>query len=309
MTEEALSQKQDIPEIFDSSKPLVNSKLLYLSSLDDEGMQLLQHAWARADIERKRKIITSLVHLSESDLKLDFSRVFMFCLSEPDEDIRTQSIAGLEAEEDPIIIPHLLRVLEDASAKVRTAAAITLGNFTLQCALGELPSHYTDKIYASLLKVMDNKNETAEVKRRALEAIAPLNLPRVKEIIEKAYHSDDAKLKASAIYAMGRNCDPAWLSNIIVEMNSEQSEIRYEAANACSELADEEAVPHLIKLTRDSDVQVQEAAIRALGEIGGEEAKEILDKLAASPQPRIREAAKSAFQELQLCQDPLSPGQ
>jgi len=202
----------------------------------------------------------------------------------------------------------VLRALEDTSAKVRTAATTALGAFALQGELGELPPQYTDRVYTALLKVIDNKNEAAEVKRRALEAIAPLSLPRVKEIIEKAYHSNDVKLKASAIYAMGRNCDPVWLTNLISELNSEQAKIRYEAANACGELAAEEAVPHLIDLTRDSDAKVQEAAMRALGEIGGEEAKQTLDKLARSPQPRIRKTAKSALKELQFCQDHLPLG-
>jgi HEAT repeat protein len=153
---------------------------------------------------------------------------------------------------------------------------------------------------------MDNKAETAEVKRRALEAISPFNLPRVKELIEQAYHTDDVKLKSSAIYAMGRNCDSAWLTILMTELNNNEAEIRYEAANACGELGAEEAVPRLLKLIEDEeDDQVQEAAIKALGQIGGEHAKQTLNKLAKNPQPRIREAAKSALEEIQFCEDPL----
>ena len=157
-----------------------------------------------------------------------------------------------------------------------------------------------------MLEVLENKTETAEVKRRALEAIAPLNLPRVKEFIEETYRSNDVKLKASSIYAMGRNCDSIWLFSLLTELNSDEAEIRYEAANACGELGAEEAVPSLIMLTKDEDAQVQEVAIKALGEIGGEEAKQVLQKLVKNPQPRIRQTAKSALKELLFCEDPLS---
>jgi HEAT repeat protein len=171
---------------------------------------------------------------------------------------------------------------------------------------GKLPTHFTDKIYTALLDVWDNKSEAPIVKRRALEAISPFNLPRVRELITQAYHSNDIKLKASAIYAMGHNCDSAWLNILLTEFNNDEAGVRYEVANALGELGDEEAVPYLIQLTKDKDNQVQEAAIKALGEIGGEQAKQALIKLTKDHQIRIREAAKSALKEMQFCEDPLS---
>lgn len=305
MTKDTSSQKQEVTDILEPGKPLSNSRLASLSNLDDEGMQFLRQAWAKTGIERQRKIIASLVHLGKTELKFDFSRIFVFCLTDTDETVRTQAIMGLEAEENPTLITHLLRALEDTSVNVRAAATTALGTFALQGELGEIPSHYTNKVYTALLKILDSKDETIEVRRRALESIAPLNVPHVKDLIKNAYSSNDMKLKASAVYAMGRNCDPAWLANLIVELNSQENEKRYEAATACGELGEGEAVPYLIKLTRDSDIQVQEAAIKALGEIGNEEAKQALDKLGKSTQPRICEAAKAALKELQFCEVPL----
>jgi HEAT repeat protein len=301
------SYEQELSEIFDPSQPITNSRLVHLSNLDDRGLELLKRAWANSDAERRRKVIASLVHLSETDLKLNFSRTFAFCLHDPDETVKTQAIAGLEAGEDPIIVAPLLETLKhDTSANVRAAAATALGTFALLGELGELSAYYVDKVYTALLAVLDNMGEPVEMRRRALEAIAPLNLPRVKEHIEKAYQSNDIKLKASAIYAMGRNCDPVWLTILLAELDSQETEIRYEAATACGELGAEEAVPYLIKLTKDADRQVQEAAMKALGEIGGEEAKQTLNKLSKSPQPRIRDTARSALTELQFCEGPLS---
>jgi len=307
MAAELPPTKQRIAEIFDSSKPLVNSKLAYLSGLSGEELECLAQAWAKADVERRHRVIPQLVHLSEVDFKLDFSSTLLFCLSDTDETIRLQAITGLEAEENQLLIAPLVRSLkEDSSAQVRAAAAIDLGKFAMLSELGKLSTYYADKVYTALLEVWNNKTEAVEVKRRALEAIAPLNLPRVKELIEEAYHSNDVKLKASSLYAMGRNCDSMWLPTLLTELSSDAAEIRYEAANACGELGAVEAVPHLIKLTEDEDAQVQEAAIKALGEIGGEEAKQALHKLTKNAQPRIRQTAKSALKELHLCEEPLS---
>ena len=307
MAAELSPRTQHIAEIFDSSKSIVSSKLVYLSDLNSEELKFLEELWADADVSRRHQIISQLVHLSEVDVKLDFSGVFVLCLHDTDATIRTQAVAGLDGEENYTLITPLLHALkEDSSAEVRAAAAVALGKFAILCELGRLPTHFTGKIYTALLDVWDNKSEPVVVKRRALEAISPFNLPRVRELIEQAYNSNDTKLKASAIYAMGHNCDSAWLNTLLAELNSDEAEIRYEAANACGKLSSEEAVPHLIKLTEDEDNQVQEASINALGKIGGEQAKQALSKLAKNRQPRIREAAKSALKEVYFCEDPLS---
>jgi HEAT repeat protein len=306
MAAEFSPRMQHISEIFDSSKPVTSSKLIYLSDLSSEELKFLGEIWVDADAARKQQVISQLVHLSEVDFKLDFSGIFGFCLNDPDEAIRMQATTGLDGEENYLLITPLLRALkEDDSAEVRAAAAVAIGKFAILGELGKIPTHYKDKIYAALLEVLEKKIEVAVVRRRALEAVSPFNLPRVKELIEQAYHTDDIKLKASAIYAMGRNCDFAWLTTLVSELNSNESEIRYEAANACGELGAEEAVPHLLKLIEDEDHQVQEAAIAALGQIGGEQAKQTLNKLAKNPQPRIHQAAKSALEEIHFCEDPL----
>jgi HEAT repeat protein len=306
MAAELSSRMQHIAEIFDSSKPVASSKLVYLSDLSSEELKFLGRIWLNADAARRHQVVSQLVHLSEVDFVLDFSGVFVLCLSDPDEDIRIQATTGLDGEENHLLITPLLRALkEDDSAEVRAAAAVAIGKFALLGELGKIPDQYKDKIYTALLEVLENKGEAFEVRRRALEAVSAFDLPRVKELIEQSYHTDDVRLKASAIYAMGRSCDSAWLATLMTELDSNEVEIRYEAANACGELGDEEAVPHLVKLIEDEDRQVREAAIAALGQIGGEQAKKVLNKLAKSLQPRIREAAKSALEEIHFCEDPL----
>jgi HEAT repeat protein len=296
-----------IAEISDSSKSVNRAKLIHLSALNSEELEFLTEILTKTNLGRRQEIISQLVNLSEVDFKLDFSGVFVLFLRDPDETIRAQAVAGLDGEDNYLLVKPLVRALkEDPSAEVRAAAATALGKFALQGELGNLPNSYREKVFNSLLEALDNKNELIEVKRRALEAIAPFSSPRIKEFIEAAYHTDDIKLRAGAIYAMGRNCDLVWLPTLLAELNSDEAEIRYQVAVACGELGAEEAVPHLVEMIKNEDQQVQEAAIIALGEIGSAQAQQALDKLTKSAQPRIRAVAKSALKEIQHCEDPLS---
>lgn len=296
-----------IAEILDSGNSISNSVLISLSDLNSEELKFFTGIWAKTELGRRQEIISQLLHLSEVDLKLDFSSVFVSFLSDSDETIRVKAVAGLEGEESYRLIKPLVQALqEDTSVKVRAAAVIALGKFALQGELGNLPGFYREKVYNALLKVLENGTESTEVKRRALEAISPFSLPRVKELIETAYNTDDVKMKASAIYAMGRNCDLAWLPTLLIELNNHNPEMRYEAANACGELSAEEAVPRLVEMTEDHNQQVQVAAIKALGEIANEQAKQALSKLMKNPQPGIRDAAKLALKEIQHCENSLS---
>jgi len=108
------------------------------------------------------------------------------------------------------------------------------------------------------------------------------------------------------VHAMGRSADPEWLPTIIEEMNSEDSEMRFEAATAAGGIADEDAVSELAGLTEDEDAEVQEAAISALGQIGGPAARAVLHGVAAEHKdPRVLEAVRDALAEADFTEDPL----
>jgi HEAT repeat protein len=104
---------------------------------------------------------------------------------------------------------------------------------------------------------------------------------------------------------MGFACDLVWLNTVLGEMESEDPEMRFEAAQAAGQLEDERAVPLLIGLTRDSDREVRLAAIAALGAIGGQAAREALMRLRRSGDDVLGEAADAALDELDVATDPL----
>ncbi len=295
------SFEEQMRPVFDASRELVDSQLMQLSNLTREELDSFGQAWANVELERRRQITAHLVDLGEDNLSLDFSNVFLACLEDRDEDVRLQAVLGLEGEEDSCIISPLLRLLkEDPSDETRAAAATVLSQFALQAELGKLPPDRAKEVYSVLLAVVEDRTESPGVKRRALEAISFFGMPRVKELIQEAYNSGNIELKASALYAMGRNCDLAWLPILVEEMDSAAAEVRYEVAEACGELGLEETVPHLLRLAHDGDTQVRQAACRSLEKIGEPKARHALRQLLSSPHDDVRETAGSTLADMEF---------
>lgn len=307
MSAETVSQQKHIAAILDHSEPLAPSALPRLSSLNESDLDFLKKSWAKTSGERRRQLIAQLVQLSQANFRLNFSDIFSFCLQDEDSAVRVDAIAGLAEEEDYRHISPLVKLLrEDSSADVRKAAAVALGKFAMLGETGKLSAASTKAVYQALLAVLEDRAAGDELHCLALEAIAPLNLPQVKSLIEKAYRGSIASMKTCALRAMGRNCDMSWFSTLLRALSSDNTEIRYEATQALGKLGSEEALPYLIQLSGDKDSRVQEAAIRGLGETGGEEARQVLNRLSRSPRERIRKAAKAALKELNFYRDPLA---
>ncbi|MDY7018890.1 MAG: HEAT repeat domain-containing protein [Chloroflexota bacterium] len=298
---ERIDFRKNLTEILGSNNQLDSRQLASLSDLPRKEIVSFKEAWIKTPEERRRQIISHLVKLQSEDYRLDFTGVFLVCLEDGDEDIRSQAIIGLDREEDSSIITPLIRLVkEDKSEKVRAAAAVALGQFALLAAVKKLSPAQSAEIYSTLLTIIEDITETSEVKRLCLEAIAPLDSPRVRELITRSYNSEDVKVKASALYAMGRNCDIAWLPIIIKEKDNDESEIRYEVVESCGELGMEEAVPTLIELAEDKDINVRKASIIALEQIGGTKSKQALSRLLNSPHDDVRKAAQETLAELEI---------
>lgn len=298
---------ETIAELTSSDQPVANAQLVDLSNLTADEVELFEQAWSGIEPERRREIMYKLVEMAEDNAKLDFDSIFKVLLNDADAEIRMKAIEGLFECEDTSLITSLINILEqDESDRVQAAAAIALGKFALLIELEKLHPTYKSKIEPVLLSITNDESRPVEVRRRALEAVAPLSLPEVKKAIKKAYESDEPRLKVSAVYAMGRNCDPLWLPILLKELGSPDAEMRYEASGACGELGEMEAVPSLIELINDPDAEVQLAAIQALGKIGGSEAKEALEECLSSTNETVSEAAEEALSELEADEDPFS---
>jgi len=118
------------------------------------------------------------------------------------------------------------------------------------------------------------------VRRRARGWLANSSHPLVPEAIDEAWHSDDAGLRSSAIYAMGRSCDERWQETVLGALQEGAATLRYEAVKSSGELGIEAAVPRLAQLAHEDDREIAVSAIQALGEIGGKRAQRLLAELA-----------------------------
>jgi hypothetical protein len=296
-----------VEKVLSTDKELLNSDVAVLSDLNDDGLASFSILWKKAELKRRLSLISKMVSLSEDDFILDFTRIFRIALDDPEEVIRIKGLEGFELEDKYIYTGPVIKVLKsDESAEVRAVAARVLGKYALMAECGDMPEAIGQEITELLISTLENVREPLSVRRRALEAVAPSQQELVEHYIEDYYYSDDPKVKASAIFAMGLNCTARWLRFLIDEMQSETAEFRYEAARAAGEVGDEEAVPQLIQLMEDKDPEVQGVAIASLGKIGGNESKRMLQRLSKSANVRIKDAAKAALTELLACEDPQS---
>ncbi len=294
-----------ITDLANSDKPLSSSGLTELSSLSSEEVEFLSRVWASIESERRRQIIYRLVELAENNFELNFDNIFKKCLKDQDAEVRSKAIEGLWENEEASLINPLIDVLKyDSSEKVQVVAATLLGKFAMLAEHKKLRSCYTSRLGKALLSVIGDSSKPIDVRRRALESVAPLSVPQVKKAIMEAYQSHNSKLRTSAVYAMGKSCNCFWLPILLKELANADAEIRYEAAGACGELGEEDAIPYLIELISDPDTDVQLAAIQALGKIGSSEAKECLEECRNNPSEVIQEAAEQALEELKAVEDP-----
>ena len=301
--------REYLAELKDEGQPLRATRLVYLSHLADEQERAFLDVWPQIQTERRRQVVCQLAELAEDNVDLNFDAIFLSCLSDVDPEVRVVGIRGLWEYEHRDLIEPLIRLLQsDDNAAVRAEAALALGRFVLQCELGSLPDRYFRQMEQALHRVIDDDGEELEVRGRALEAIGACSLPWVRQAIDGAYRSNSGRLKASGIHAMGRNCDPSWLPILFQELNSDDAEMRYEAALACGSLAEEEAVPHLAPLLEDEDVEVREVTIAALGEIGGCQARAVLLRYLDDPSRGMREAVQEALSLVDFVEDPLAFG-
>jgi HEAT repeat protein len=303
----SLPIEETVSSLSDSAKPLLSSKLAELSNLNAQELALFEKAWSDIEPKRRRQIMYRLVELAENNFELDFGDIFKKRLQDEDADVQSKAIEGLwESEETSLIDPLIKLLALENAEKVQATAATALGKFALLAELEKLRPQHKTKVCRALLAVIEDKSRTVEIKRRALEAAAPLSLPQLERAIAQAYKSGEPRLRISAIFAMGKNCDPRWLPILIKELASTDAEMRYEAAGACGELGEKEAAPYLSELTNDPDVDVQLAAIQALGKIGGPEAKDSLERCLTDDSEVVQQAAELALDELEAGEDPLS---
>jgi len=252
-----------------------------LSGLTSSEFAQLKPIWDKLDPEYRYRLVQQMADISETNYDLDYHTIAEQSLDDSNPDVRATAIELLWDDESITLMNRLIEMAQwDEAISVRAAAASALGNFILQGELGEIDERETARAQDAVVSLLTDEDEDIDVRRRALESIANCSHEIVDGAIEDAYESGDDRMKASAIYAMGRTADERWEDIVMREINSDNPAFRYEAARASGELGLRDAVPVLGRLARENDLEIREMAVWSLGEIGGSHALKTLTALA-----------------------------
>lgn len=253
------------------------------------------------DFEYRRSIVGQLVELAEENVDYSFDRIFTILMEDEDEEVREAAIMGLwESDDRALIEPLFDRLLLDGEERVRATAAQSLGRFAVLAELGDLLERDTNRVREGLLDVIRNEQEPSfEVRRRVIEAVSAFTSEEVRELILETYDSASETLRASALYAMGQNADPSWLTYIREEMESESEEVRFEAAGAAGRIGDERLIPALARMGMEENTEIQGAVVTALSAIGGPAAQRVLRRFLQHSDENFRELALDALESMQ----------
>jgi HEAT repeat protein len=302
-----MKTKREIPSLeallkhlADEPQPLSVARLYALSNLERDDLAHIQTAWPDLPDDRRRAAMRHLADITETNFEVDFGSMFRLGLKDSDPGVREAAIDGLWEDEDPALIEPLVQIMQDdAFENVRAAAANALGHFIYLDELEDISHAQVLPALEALRKIIATPDDSLEVRRRAVEAIAYSSADDVPEIIRVAYTSPHEPTRLSAIYAMGNSADDRWIETVIEELEAQSPAMRYEAARAAGELEARNAVSTLARLLDDPDREVQEMAVWALGQIGGDQARKLVTQLAKSDDEALAEAATEALEEME----------
>jgi HEAT repeat protein len=296
-----MSLSDYMEELCDPDYEITSAGLEQLSGLAGELEDLFKRGWQTIPEARRVEIIGRLVEIADDNPELDCHAVFCHALSDDEPVVRERATAGLWETEDRRTIPLLIDRLEkDSVDEVRAGAAQALGHFAVLADSGKLVPRDVTRVWEALKASVDDEDEPLMVRRRSLESVAAFRAPEVRSWIQWGFDHPESMLRQSALFAMARSGDWAWLEIVIGEMESDDPAMRYEAANAAREFAAEEALPALAELTHDIDAQVSLSALHAIAGIGGAKARGLLRAYSNSEDdPVVQEAAAEALEILE----------
>jgi len=293
-------------EVRDETHPVSREAVTRLSDATRDEAEAFVVCLAGLSDARRRELLARMVESAEESFELEFAALFRTCLADADPVVRRSAVEGLWEDERPGLLRNLITMLQtDPDAAVRAAVAVALARFVYMGEGDEIDSRRAAELRAALERVVDDPNESIEVARRAIESLAFINDERVRGYIDRAYEHSDARMRESAVFAMGRNADPVWTEAILTELQEGTPAMRFEAARASGEMQLRRAVGTLIKMTKEPDVELQTMAIWALGQIGGERAERTLNALAEGEDEVLGSAAADALEEAKFATGPM----
>jgi hypothetical protein len=272
----------------------------------------------------KQDKITLLKRLIESeDVFYDNRSTFQDFLSDPDPQVRILAIQGLWDYPAPDLIDPLIDLAQhDPDQQVRNRAITALGRYVYEGEMAdygfdwgemeaiiredELPEESYRRVVAFLVALARDSSAPLDERRFSIEALGFSSEPDIIDLVDKAYHEPQVKMKISALFAMGRSGLARWDRYILAELDSSTPQIQLEAVRAAGEMFLEEATPTLLTLAESAtDQSLRHEAIWALGHMTSLKVWQFLDDLSNDPteDEKTREIAEAALDEFEMFQE------
>ena len=214
------------------------------------------------------------------------------------------AMAGDYTQVNDTLADALIAIVEDAAEPedLRGRAAISFGPALEQGDIedfidpDEVPisEEMFERIKDVLMKVYLDPGVPKLVRRRALEGSIRAPEDWHKEEVRKAYQSDDAEWKLTAVFCM--NHLRGFNQEVMEALKSQDPKIHLEAVKAAGSFEIAEAWPHIAALAQSerTEKDLRIAAIEALSTLKPEDSLPILIELSDSEDEEIAEAADEA---------------
>lgn len=293
------SLEDTLAALGDESRTVLPAGAVYgLSDMTNRAdLEAFRSAWNALSIERRRILIEHLAEIGEMNFELDYEPIALVLFDDDDDEVRSTAVDLPWYSTSMDIYNAMVQMADDPSPLVRARVMSAMGRFIYLGELEEFDLQLVNALQRITLEHYDDWDEDLEVRRRALEAISHCSHPRVPEMIEESYQSDEVLMQISAVFAMGASCDDRWADIVLNELDNHVDEMRFEAARAAGQLSISESVPRLTELAYEPDVEVQLASVWALGEIGTREAQRSLEAIASWAEENEDEALVEATEE------------
>lgn len=249
----------------------------------------------------------------------DLSPLLLQLARDEDEKVRELAVTALWDYPDRATLDLLFEIVEkDPSLQVRSKAVVTLGRFIYEGVMESyddeewlvdntgipdisgISERDFQRVRRYLLTLARDESQPLDLRRFAIESLSFLAEPEVVDLIQKAYEHPDQDMKASAIFAMGRNNNEKWAEILLKELESPVYELQYEAARAAGDYGLREGVEVLKRLAKSKDKALALEAIWALGKTGGQGVRPFLERYLRDRDPDVRDVAQAALEELEL---------
>lgn len=277
-----------------------------LSQLEGPSLERFNDLWRSLEPEPRAVLIDRLGEAAEENLALDFLPIYRVALFDVDPEIREMAFRLAADDAKPDLLETYLRAaVADPEPGVRLAALEGLGSYTLVAQIEGWPRDKEQQLEIALTGMLHQPAADLATRRMALLSLAYLTTEVAEAEIRQASFQPD--LRATAIKAMGRNCQDVWIEDILAALEEDDPDLRLAAAAAAAEMEDERMVPVLVAHARDPDDEdLRLAAIEALAAIGREDAQAALTELAEGRDRAVREAAQRALQTLRSGDNPFA---